>query len=426
MPAGTVGNGVDCDDADRDVHPGATDLCGDGRDDDCDGIDRPCPAPGDVLITEVMADPAALGDTAGEWFELYNATSAPVELGGLVIRDEGGDRHVIAGSVIVEPRTFAVLVRATGATSSWRYVYGGSMSLGNDDDELILATPSDVVISRVAWPAGFVTRGASASLDPGAFTASGAADLDNWCDSTSAYFTGDRGTPGESNDPCAGSGVSGVSPGEGLGVGGLEVTITGLGFSGATAVLFGTAAAPSFHVVSDSEVAATTPPHAAGWVDVTVRTPGGDLTLRSAFLYTGTGSDIDWCNVQWPRATTTAAGTPTELIFGQVFRSGTTEVAPACGEGIIAQIGVGPIDSDPSTSHAWTWSVAACNPSCADCGFNDEYMSTLTVETAGEYAFAYRFSSDEGINYRYCDTSGSMDGDPYAVASQGRLTVTAP
>ena len=34
--------GIDCDDDEVDIHPGAHDVCGDGIDSDCDGIDRVC------------------------------------------------------------------------------------------------------------------------------------------------------------------------------------------------------------------------------------------------------------------------------------------------------------------------------------------------------------------------------------------------
>ena len=34
-------------------------------------------APGDVVINEILQNPAAVADTAGEWFEVYNATSRP-------------------------------------------------------------------------------------------------------------------------------------------------------------------------------------------------------------------------------------------------------------------------------------------------------------------------------------------------------------
>jgi hypothetical protein len=43
VPAGFILNGEDCDDLDQDIHPGATEICGDGIDQDCDGIiDEDC------------------------------------------------------------------------------------------------------------------------------------------------------------------------------------------------------------------------------------------------------------------------------------------------------------------------------------------------------------------------------------------------
>lgn len=36
--------GVDCDDRSPERHPGATEVCGNGTDESCDGIDEPCPA----------------------------------------------------------------------------------------------------------------------------------------------------------------------------------------------------------------------------------------------------------------------------------------------------------------------------------------------------------------------------------------------
>lgn len=69
--------------------------------------------------------------------------------------------------------------------------------------------------------------------------------------------------------------VAAVSPRHGRLTGGTLVRITGTAFSAATRVLFGSVAAPSVHVSSDTLLYATTPPHPASRVDVRVRTGVG-------------------------------------------------------------------------------------------------------------------------------------------------------
>jgi hypothetical protein len=54
--------------------------------------------------------------------------------------------------------------------------------------------------------------------------------------------------------------VSGVSPSNGPSAGGTPVTITGAGFTGASGILFGSTPAPTFTVVSDTEIRAVSPP----------------------------------------------------------------------------------------------------------------------------------------------------------------------
>ena len=149
------------------------------------------------------------------------------------------------------------------------------------------------------------------------------------------------------------------------------------------------------------------------------------MTLADAFLYTGTDSTVEWCNVEWPSSTTIPARTVTELLFGRVRVVGMTEVEGECGVGVLAHVGYGALSSDPSVTHGWEWREAVCNRACVGCDDNDEYMRSLTIDAAGEYAYAYRFSTDDGVNYRYCDTSGSSEGDTYDPASQGRISVTS-
>ncbi len=66
--------------------------------------------------------------------------------------------------------------------------------------------------------------------------------------------------------------VSGLSPAEGPEAGGTSVVISGSGFTGATAVQFGSTNATSFKVNSDNSITAVSP-SGSGNVDVTVTTP---------------------------------------------------------------------------------------------------------------------------------------------------------
>ncbi len=79
--------------------------------------------------------------------------------------------------------------------------------------------------------------------------------------------------------------VSAISPSVGLPAGGNSVTITGSGFSGASAVDFGSLPATSFAVSSPTSITATAPQQAAGSVDVTVATPVGTSATSGADQY---------------------------------------------------------------------------------------------------------------------------------------------
>jgi hypothetical protein len=80
--------------------------------------------------------------------------------------------------------------------------------------------------------------------------------------------------------------VTSLSPTSGSTAGGTSVTIKGANLNGATGVSFGGVAA-NFTVNSATSVTATTPPGAAGTVQVIVTTPGGSSTsgAGSAFTY---------------------------------------------------------------------------------------------------------------------------------------------
>ena len=49
------------------------------------------PSPYNVVVTEVMVNPAAVSDSYGEWFELYNAGSSIISMEGWLLLDNGND-----------------------------------------------------------------------------------------------------------------------------------------------------------------------------------------------------------------------------------------------------------------------------------------------------------------------------------------------
>jgi plastocyanin len=78
-----------------------------------------------------------------------------------------------------------------------------------------------------------------------------------------------------------------LTPKKGPEAGGTPVTITGSGFTGATAVKFGAVAAMSFNVISDTSISATSPSEPKSTVNVTVTGPGGtsEVTKKDHFKF---------------------------------------------------------------------------------------------------------------------------------------------
>jgi hypothetical protein len=93
--------------------------------------------------------------------------------------------------------------------------------------------------------------------------------------------------------------------------GGTSVVLTGQGFEGATAVLFGAAPAASFTVESPTRITATTPPGVRlGAADVRIITPRESWTVRGGFTYADASGSFALYGV-FPHVGTRADGTVT-------------------------------------------------------------------------------------------------------------------
>jgi hypothetical protein len=117
-------------------------------------------SPGDVVINEIMQNPAAVPDSAGEWFELYNPTGSDIDIEGWTIRDDGIDTHVINNGtpLLIPAGGYLVLGNNTDTGTNGgvpvAYNYGGSWFLSNSADEVILEDTSLVEIDRVEYDGG--------------------------------------------------------------------------------------------------------------------------------------------------------------------------------------------------------------------------------------------------------------------------------
>ena len=173
-----------------------------------------CPNVGDIIITEIMQNPDAVGDGVGEYFEIYNTTANPIDIDGWEIADNTADSHIISngGPLNVPANGYLVLgINDDDLTNGGvivDYAYTG-INLSNSDDEIILncdPTGSTVEVDRVDYDGGpnFPDpTGASMNLDPGNFNSSDNDNGANWCESTSMLSGGDLGTPGAMNDVCS-------------------------------------------------------------------------------------------------------------------------------------------------------------------------------------------------------------------------------
>jgi hypothetical protein len=180
-----------------------------------------------------------------------------------------------------------------------------------------------VDLKAVVWCAGrFLAAGAGGTIlssPDGERWTEEASPVGQWLNGiasngTRAVAVGDIGTVVEATTLLV---VTSVSPNAGPTAGGTAVTITGSGFTGATAVYFGGIPATNLSVKSDTQITCTSPAvTTAGTVHVTVTTPSGTSATTTADQFTYYGPPT--LTAISPNAGLTAGGT-TVVITGTNF-----------------------------------------------------------------------------------------------------------
>ena len=164
-----------------------------------------CANVGDVIFTEIMQNPSAVGDSNGEYVEIYNTTDSTIDLEGWVIKDDATttEAHTIT-NLTIPANGYAVLGNNSDSSTNGGYTnnhqYNG-VYLGNGTDGIILEC-SGTVIDQVIWDDGATfpdPNGKSMELKTNKYTSTDNDDGANWYEATASFGDGDSGTPGAQN-----------------------------------------------------------------------------------------------------------------------------------------------------------------------------------------------------------------------------------
>ncbi len=158
--------------------------------------------PAQVFISEIMKNPNAVADSAGEYIELSNAGLEPFSLQGCTLARDT-QSFTVDAPVTIEPGGSVALANSDMPGFSPAYVYSG-LSLPNSSSFLLELSCASKTLDQVAVdPATFPNAaGKSMSLSPTAWSASANDVASAWCDASEPLGT-DFGSPGASNSDCA-------------------------------------------------------------------------------------------------------------------------------------------------------------------------------------------------------------------------------
>jgi hypothetical protein len=218
LDAGTrdAGGGTDAGTGDAGTAPDAgTPDAGMDAGTDAGGGGDCAPSSDNMMITEIMVASQSGSGDLGEWFEVRNLGSCPIDLSGLVIESPtaGGTpvTHTVSGGLLTAGGYFLFAQSGDPAENhglSPDYAYGSGTSgvvFNNGGDELILSL-GGTEIDRVAWGSTDYTPGAARQLTRGFSGDNFGLNGSGWCDATELYSEAGgssfRGTPGARNTLC--------------------------------------------------------------------------------------------------------------------------------------------------------------------------------------------------------------------------------
>lgn len=191
------------------------------------------------------------------------------------------------------PITPAMLLPANPNITKPRYDTPADWSMGATGNDVDIATRTvpvvgpDSAATFTPYPIRTQTAKAAAMVPPLQVLADIGIDYGAYSGQTgrTGIITPKMPYPDVTSPPL----VLSLVPNTGLSSSATNVTISGAGFTGATAVTFGGTPATSVVVVNANTITANSPAHAAGTVDVRVTTPNGTSPIMGVadnFIFT--------------------------------------------------------------------------------------------------------------------------------------------
>lgn len=143
---GFVDNGEECDDGNIADGDGCSSECrieqtqtgeeNNGSSEEADG---------EVVLNEILPNPIEADNQEGldgEWVELYNLSSQPIDVKNWKIVDRAGNTIVISSA---NTHTASTLIGANGSGSEWLVVFMNGAVLNNDGDTVMLVDSSGTI-----------------------------------------------------------------------------------------------------------------------------------------------------------------------------------------------------------------------------------------------------------------------------------------
>ena len=174
-------------------------------------IASPMPSmPGQLVITEIMADSTVAKDELGEWVEIHNpGLTTTFDLFGCELFDSSNS-EVINRHVTLAPQWFITMARSIDPSVGFIPTYSyTTVKLSNTGDRIGLSCGGVTIdlVNFATWP---VPKGHSFSLNPALYDATANDAPASWCQGSTLYNSSvadgaaetDYGSPGVTNPAC--------------------------------------------------------------------------------------------------------------------------------------------------------------------------------------------------------------------------------